>query len=76
MEPEHPGMRDGELSTMKVKSVWSPRATLRPRSASQALPGRPCIWLQVTGHAPHREVLLSAGKVETGGGGSLSGTER
>lgn len=74
MEREHPGMREGELSTMKVKSGWSPSASPRP------WPHRHCQAGLVLGHRSlgvlHMGEVLNAGNVGTSGGGSLSVTDR
>lgn len=73
MELEHPGMREGELSTMKVKSVWSPAPV--PGLGLTGTARR--AWCLVTSLGMlHMRGVLDAGKVEAGGGGSLSVTDR
>lgn len=75
MELELLGMREGELSTMKVRSWWSPGASPGLSFTGTAKPG---MWSQrspATLRVRERR-LLNARKVETGGGSSLSGMYR
>ena len=60
MELEHHGMREGELSTMTVRSRWSPRASPGLSFTGTAKPG---MWSQVTRHTMStREALFECRK--------------